>query len=460
MRHSYTYRDYDRYLINKANELGEFGPFMAIPSAPSDAIRDAQSKLGRDQGTELFFTQAATAVTQGTRTIFDLPKPFNINRPLRKIRIDAVITNAIATAGYSKISCDAPWSMLQNVRITGTHAQFGVLTPVNLSGRAIFLRGITRSQQSSGAYAKVITTSNNGLLASALVGNSFGQRLMNYDGSAGDAGSNTLVPFQSPLGIAVTDGAIQTGGPFSVFPNSINLYLRFNIDVAPQFGPWSKLSKLPFSWRPEDWADTLQMHLEFGDGNALGANALANVTQTIAFNVYFVYDILGKDYVPKVSPAVLIQGEQGLALPSAGSNNFRLSALQKKKTLGVMLTTGIKSHQATIGPNVAFDAMDDSAFDVTQAVVDGKPIHNNLSNPAYKEHLQEVYNHTFPQGVFLVDFAGPQNPLAAYPGDTVAGGASFELDTNAPDPNAYLAGGNYLATMLQEWYVGTPKVGQ
>lgn len=435
---------------------------MAIPSNPSDAIRDAQAKLGRDQGTELFFTQGATNIVQGQRSIFDIPKPFNINRPLRKIRIDVVYQVTIATAGLSKISADAPWSILQNVRITGTHAQFGVLTPVNLSGRAIWLRGITRTQQSSGAYCKVVTTTNNGLIASALV-NNMGQRLANYDGSAGDAGSNTLVPLQSPLGIAVTDGAIQTGGPLSIFPQNLFLFVRYNIDVAPQFGPWSKLSKLPFSWRPEDWADTLQMHLEFGDGNSLGADALANFTagagNAVSFQVFFVYDILGKDYVPKVSPAVLIQGEQGLALPAKGNNNFRLSALQKKKTLGVLIITGTQSHQATIGPNIAYDSFDDTAFDVTQAVVDGKPIHNNLSNLAYKEHLQEVYNHTFPQGVFLVDFAGPQNPLAAYPGDTVAGGASFEIDTNAPDPNSLLAA-NYLATMIQEWYVGTPKLGQ
>jgi hypothetical protein len=452
--------------LKRVREFAAGGPFCEIPSNPSDAIRHAQHHLGRDQGTELFFTGSTGAITQGGLTTVTIPKPFNINRPLRKIRIDLVQAQTTATGAYTATNVDAPASILQNARITGTHAQFGVLTPINISGRALWMKQLARRKQANNFYLTLGTTGENGFPVGNISGftsfpssASIGGRVrMTWrDGVVPAAaitvagGGASLNPLQSPLAGAT--------GPLQAAVNTFLFENRYTVDLAPSLGPWARTSKLPFSWRPEDWADTLQLVLTFGDGNALGPIALANVTnQNIQYNIYFVYDLLGKDYIGKVSPAVLIQGEQAVAVPTKGSNNFRLTALQKKKTVDIIMTSGQLRTGGTVGPNVAFTNFDDSALDVTQAIVDGKPIHNNLNNLAYKDHVNEVYDMQMPQGMFMVDFLTSQSPLSAYPGQNVAGGAAFELDTNAPDPGTLLAT-NYNIQMIQDWFVGDPKIG-
>jgi hypothetical protein len=469
------YGDFDRYALARAR--GSFDPVLdhyrashpwlfgpgsladqtvmgstaPNPVATQNPIRHAAQFLGRDQGTELFFS-GAWAAAAGITNVQVIPKAFNINRPLKKIILRVTFVDTLTTAGYTTINAETPQNILQNIRISGTHAKFGALVPINISGATQYMRGMLRKNTSSAVY---LTPTAGGVPAVA-------QRSRYTDNAATVGVYGTL---------AAPGALINTAGGGSLFPlispgalllsaignTPVTIDIFYEIDTAPMFGPWSRLGKLPFSWRPEDWGDSLQIQLTFGEMNAFGTIAAsADSTFTVpTYNIYTVYDLLGAAYVSKISPAVQILNEQTIPVPAASGNNQRLALLQKQKTLSVLVKSGVLASYANIGPNTCFQIMDDTILEATQIVADNKPVHNNLSNRVYKEHLQEIYDVTWPQGYFAIDFGGSQNPLTYYRGDNLAGSATFELDTNVTaNPPAH-----YGITMVQEQIIGEPALG-
>lgn len=454
-----TYADFDRWVLSHAKHMPMLmgatppGALVGASAPPTQSpIRHAAQYLGRDQGTELFF-QGNWAVNAGQLNVQLVPKALNINRPLKKLVIRVQATDTLTTAAYTTINAETPQNILQNVRITGTHAKFGALVPVNMSGATLWMRGQWRKDSGSHLYANLGAGGIPGVrtrqvyVDQAATG-AYGTLAAPGTGITGATGQGIRSPLLSPLGVALS----------TLGDSPIILDIFYELDFAPMFGPWSRMAKHPFSLRPEDWGDSLQIQLTFGDMNAFGTIAAsADSTFTNAtYQIYAVYDILGKDYVDKVSPAVLLLNEQNVPIPGAQTNvETRLAILQKQKTTAVVLKSGVLGAYALVGPNSVFRIMDDTIFDQTQIIADTKPVHNNLSNLSYKDNFEEQNDITLPQGYFITDFCASQNPLTYYRGDRLAGAATFEIDSIVTaNPPA-----NYAATLLQEIVIGEPALG-
>jgi hypothetical protein len=77
-----------------------------------------------------------------------------------------------------------------------------------------------------------------------------------------------------------------------------------------------------------------------------------------------------------------------------------------------------------------------------------KKIFNNL---ALKEYSGYAYDTILPGGYNNFTFLDSQNPLTYYRGDLLAGGSTFELDSNVVGGAA-----NVAAQVLQEQVIGDP----
>ena len=103
--------------------------------------------FGRNQGPELFFQQPFTALTSPV-----IPKPLNINRPLERIHIIWRGRVVIGTAAISPVASEAPQTIIQRVRLTGTHRKYGSLTLLDMSGASIFALSRLFNQRSCSLY--------------------------------------------------------------------------------------------------------------------------------------------------------------------------------------------------------------------------------------------------------------------------------------------------------------------
>jgi hypothetical protein len=373
--------------------------------------RDLASILGRNQGPEPFFQQPFAA---GASPI--IPKNINVNRPLERLHLVFQGRVTITVANYTAVAAEAPQTILSRVRLTGQHRKYGSLTPIDCSGATLFaLSRLTRSRGSS------------------LYINGVRQPELN-------------VPLaQAPA----------TFGNVGVY----DLEIHYDIPLGPILPVGSKISTIPFHFMNADWADTLQLQLFFGDQTSFGTPNAATVVAFTAFGsnagaplvtVEANYEILGP-LSAQIASAVVIRGEQLQTAPvAANGNSVRLQLLQKQKTTNIFFKTG--NLLAGSGPGVSvFGAMSDQILDFTQPVVDNKPIKNNQLNVALKEYSGYAFNTVLPQGYNNFTFVDSQNPLTFYRGDLLAGGSTFELDTNV------IGGGATAAVqVLQEQVIGDP----
>jgi hypothetical protein len=370
--------------------------------------RDLASILGRNQGPELFFQQPFAA---GQSPI--IPKPLNVNRPLERLHIIFTGTVTIAGANYTAVAAEAPQTILSRVRLTGQHNKYGQLTPIDCSGATLFaLARLTRSRGSS------------------LYINGVRQPELN-------------VPLaQAPA----------TFGNIGVYA----LEIHYDIPLGPILPVASKISTIPYHFMNQNWGDTLQLQLFMGDQTSFGTPAGGTVVTFSAdsiFTIYLNYEILGP-LSTQIASAVVIRSEQLQTAPlAANGNSVRIQLLQKQKTTNLFFKTGTLLTGSGAGVSV-FGAMSDAVLDMTQMVVDNKPIHNNFANRALKEYSGYVFDTVLPQGYNNFTFEDSQNPLTYYRGDLLAGGSTFELDSNV------VGGGANIATqILQEQIIGEPGGG-
>jgi hypothetical protein len=373
--------------------------------------RDLASILGRNQGPELFFQQPFTASQSPI-----IPKNINVNRPLERIHIVWRGRVTITVANYTAIAAEAPQTILARVRVTGQHKRYGSLTPIDVSGATLFaLPSLTR-----------------GLRGSSLYINGVRQPFLG-------------VPF-SQVG--------TTFGNVGVY----DIEIHYNIPVGPLLPEGSKMSTIPFLWQNADWGDTLQMQLFFGDATSFGTPGTA-VTAFSAFGsgagsplvtIETNYEILGP-LSTQIIPAVLVRSEQIQIAPLAANGTaIRLQLLQKQKTTNIIFKTGTLLTGS--GPGVTvFGSLSDNVLDFTQPVVDNKPIRNIFNNFAEKEYAGVAFNTVLPGGYNNLTFVDSLNPLTYYRGDLLAGGSTFELDTNVVG-----GGANVAAQVLQEQVIGDP----
>lgn len=375
--------------------------------------RDVGSILGRNQGPELFFQQPFAA---GTQPI--IPKNLNLNRPMERLHLVFRGRVTIGVANYAAVAAEAPATILQRIRVFGTHRRFGALVPIDIPGATAFAFPRLFRQRGPSLYIN-------------------GVRQPELD-----------VPLsQSPA----TFGNV----------GAYDLEIHYDIPVVPIFPPAAKIAGVPFMWQQADWGDTLQIQLFLGDLTSFGTPGAGTTVAFSAFgsgagsptiSLFQNFEILGP-LSQAIQSAVMIRSSQFQTAPvSAIANNVRLQLLQKQKTTNIIFKTGINLAGTNPGVQV-FGSLNETILDFTQPVVDNKPIRNNFNNFAAKEYFGYAFDTVLPGGYNGFTFVDSLNPLTYYRGDQIAGGSTFELDSNVLTNTA-----NQMVEILQEQVIGEPGV--
>jgi hypothetical protein len=370
--------------------------------------------LGRNQGPE-FFNQFAFAPLTTTQ----IPKNVNLNRPLERfiIRLDVRIT--ITGADMATVYPEAIQSLLQTIILQGQHNVYGALTPINLTGSDIF------------AWPSLFKSAGNVILINGVRVNPLG------------------VPNAIPL---ATFGAIGT----------YDIQCFWELPLVPVVPVAAKLNSVPFLYMQQNWADTLNLTIVTADASALGVqgaggaaafSALGSATGTGQIYVYTNYEILGA-LANMLTTAVTVRAIQQVPqgnISAASAGQIKLAQLQKYRTLNAVLKSGTLAAGTSAGVSV-YATLIDTLFEQTQIKNDNKPIRNNLSNITYKDYLRYAFDAIGqPQGYLPMSFVDSMNPRTAFPGDKVAGGSTFEVDSQVL--NTVTAA---YAEIIQEYFQGTP----
>lgn len=375
------------------------------------SARDLASILGRNQGPELFFQQAFTALTAPV-----IPKNLNVNRPLERLHLVWRGRVVIAGGNYTAVAAEAPQTIISRIRLVGTHQRFGSLTPIDISGATAF--AMTRLTRYRGCSLYI-----NGVR-------------------------------QNELNVPLAQAGTTFGNN-----GTYDLEIHYDIPMGPIVSEASKLSTVPFLFMNADWGDTLQLQVFFGDQTSFGTLAGGTTVTFYAYgtnagspllSIFTNYEILGP-LASSISPAVVIRGEQTQLAPLAANGNaIRIQLLQKQKTTNIFFKTGTLLTGTSGGVSV-FASLSDQILEFTQPVVDNKPIRNNFNNFALKEYEGYAFNTVLPGGYNNFTFLDAQNPLTYYRADLLAGGSTFELDSNVIG-----GGANVAAGVLQEQVIGDP----
>lgn len=391
--------------------MPQSGNPTAPPNRAAMSRRNAARALGRYQGDELFFQQPFATLTQPI-----IPRNLNLTRPMESLHFVWRGRVVIATANYTAVAAEAPATIIQKIRVTGTHRTFNQLVPIDISGATAF------------AYMRLFQVRGNTSLIN------------------GVKQPEPSVPYA------------QAGATFGN-TGTYDLEIHYSVPVTPILAPNSRLSTIPYLWFPQDWADSIQIQLFFGDATSFGTPAGGTVVTFSAFgsgagsptvSIFANYSILGQ-LATAFNAAVVVRNEQlitsGLANAATGQ---RVSLLQKQRTLGVMIKSGILLTGTTAGVSV-FASLSDTMLERTQIVLDNKPVRNNMNNFAAKEYVGRMFNTVYPQGYLNFPFDESMTPQTMYRGDLIPGGSNFELDSDIISANA-----NNAVTMIQEQVFGTP----
>ena len=385
-----------------------------VPAAPSGVnltARNIGSLLGRNQGPELFFQQQFLALQSPV-----IPKNINLNRPMERLHIIWKGHVSITGANYDAIAAEAPQTIIQRIRLTGTHKVFNALVPFDMSGATTFTWTRMFRQRSCSLYINGVRQ------------------------------PEPNVPF------------FQVGPTFGNI-GEYDLEIHYDIPLTPILPPSSKLGGVPFLFMEGDWADTLQLQLFFGDQTSFGTPDAGTIVKFSAFGsmegtplvtILANYEILGP-LAGQIQGAVVIRNEQvNIAPVAAAGQNLQLQLLQKQKTLNVLVKSGILLTASSAGVSV-FASLTDALLEQTQIQVDNKPVKNNFLNAAAKEYGGYAFDTILPEGYLNFPFDDSTNPLTYYRGDLVAGGSTFNIVTQV-----LASAANQAVTVVQEQVYGTP----
>lgn len=392
-------------------------PGSGSASAAGFSRRAVGSLLGRYQAPELFFQQPFSTLTSPV-----IPRNINLTRPLESLKLVWKGRVVIGVANFTAVGPEAPQTIIQRIRLTGTHRTYNQLAPIDISGATAF------------AWARIYQQRGSSLLI-------------------GGAAAQTREPELSmPIGLAgATFG--NTG--------TYDLEIHYHIPLGPMLAPHGRIPTIPFMYFPQDWADTLQLQLFFGDQTSFGTPGGTTTTTFSAFGsgagsptvtILANYCILGP-LANSVQGAVVVRNETVIAggPVAAVANAQRLTLLQKQKTTNILVKSGTLFTGQSAGVST-FATLTDAMLERTIVSLDNKPVRNNQMNAAFKEYSGMMFNTILPQGYLLIPFIESQNPLTYYRGDQVPGGSTFELDSDCLTANA-----NQAIAIVQEQVFGTPR---
>lgn len=386
-------------------------PGQPVRSGPRISRRALGAIMGRYQAPELVFQQPFTALTSPI-----IPRNINLTRPLESLKIVWRGRVVITVANFTAVASEAPQTIIQRIRLTGTHRQFNQLAPIDISGATAF------------AWARITQVRSNSLIIN------------------GTRQADPGMPFQ------------QVGATFGN-TGTYDLEIHYDVPLTPFLPLSSRIALIPFLYYPQDWADTLQLQLFFGDNTSFGTPGTA-VTAFTAFgsgagsptvSIFANYCLLGP-LANSISSAVAVRNEFTIVggPVAAVSNAQRLTLLQKQRTNFVLFKAGTLLTGSSAGVQV-YGALQDTMLDRTVILLDNKPVRNNQANFSQKEYLGRMFNTIVPGGYNGFTFVESGNPLTMYRGDLIPGGSTFELDSDV-----LLAAANQATSIVQEQVFGNP----
>jgi hypothetical protein len=376
------------------------------------------STLGRYQGPELF--QSLNVDLNTPQTVV-LPRQLNINRPLHSILIQLAFRVTVTVGAYADVSVEAPQSILQNIQLRGIHRSYGSLIPLDITGATAW------------AYSKLFQN------------NPYSERFISVGGGALTAAAAPGVPFTSPF-----TGAVNTH----------DVIVNYFLPMVPLLGADQavKRQQVNYLLMPDDWTDTLQLELRFGNASALGDTTGATVAFTAfgsatglpTMEVHLNHGILGP-FARGMRSGVVLRQERQLTDVQSLATQQRLTALQKRITNIVLVKSGLIETLGTTSGVQCFDTLSDAILNRTQIEVDNKPLRQNDNNRLQRCYNSGMMNTTSMEGYLPLTFFDGQNPLLAYRGDGLSGGSTFELLTDIITANAATR-----VNYVQEQVIGGP----
>lgn len=384
---------------------------------PEQSIEQARAQLrasgvllGRYQGPELFDSFTFTALqTYNSR-------PINIDRPIEGMWVELRYRVTVTVAPYAAVSPEAPQNFLQQILINGQHRDFGGVVPFNISGATVY------------AWP--------------------------YLFNPGTAGGETIIN-----GVRAANPGRPMVSPFSGAVGTYDIIQTYYLPFGPCLGRGtsSKRAMTNFLLQGLDWGNTLRLQLRFGDGSAFGDPTGATVAfsgfggaGSATCNIHFNYAILG-ELRNRMRSGVVFRNENTLTQFVSAATNQRMLDLSHQITANVMVKSGVLQTTGLTAGVQTLASLSDVQLDRTQIIADNKAIRNNQSNFVSKSYLENFFGGVMPTGYFVQSFIDSQNPLTAYRGDGLSGGAQFILQSDILTANA-----NNRQMVVQEYIQGGP----
>ena len=383
-----------------------------------------------------------TAASSGGGSI-TLTQAIDLSLPIRGLRFVFKGRVVVGTAAFTSVNPEGLLNLLPSIIIQGTNArQQGNLTLWNIDLATAWV--LQRIMGPAGAAFFVVTPPGGGALTAVPTPTT--------PFPSGAVASNPY--FQGSTG--TYDFIISVDFPFH--PHQSNSYGREPLTI-PQY-----------LVRNEEWKDSLQLLVTGGTqaGNSTGVLGVAAATTTVTYSafgsgsgtptldVYSLPVLMGLNLKDQILPGVMsrVSSPVTTAVQSAGTN-VALQNMQKQPTPRVFFKMGT----GTVTP--AFATLIDAVSGGPQAtgpntlgvlLGGNRNVRNKVDIFAHKMQFPDIYLREPIQGYSIMDFMEQGNPDAAYPGQDIGDGATFQLVADIIGTTA-----SGLALVVQEQILHQPS---
>lgn len=377
-------------------------------ASAAQSIRSVRALVGRfakpDQEMSVNFTAATT---------LKFPNALRTDKFISALILHFRGRITVGTATFTAVP-DALRYLLQEIRVYGTHAQWGPQVIIKM-------------------FAKTQNDLN---------------KIYRPNYAPRDTGTNSAL-------------TLFNGG--SVTAQSYDVDVMWTVPLFPMT-LWRNLSLAPFySVKGPDWAGNLYCDIDTGDGTAFGTLG----TSTVAFHAYgsgsgnpiiylsVVRPNMTVGLMNSISPSVCWRTRKVLDSVAQGVNltASQISILNiGKKFVGYQLQSGTLQTGSTTGVR-SYASFSDAILTRQFPSIDGKPIVNPYTGLDSQEWDGAVNGTQAPTGYQNYDFCEESlNPDSAFPAQTLTAARRFEVDGDLS------AASNQGLELIQEELAGSPAL--
>lgn len=365
-------------------------------------LRALMGKLGRFSKPD-----QEQSVTWTAGTTIKLPSALKTDKFISAVILRWHGRIAIANANLANSIVDPARNLIQQVRLYGTHVQFG-------------------SQRVIVGSAKMFD----------MVNRTYG---INY--APGDVQS---APFATPIAVGNYDCDIVWTIP--VFPQPMRMH------------------QVPlYSLKGPDWAGNLYLEMDTGDYTSIGGTVAANVnfhaygaaTGSPVVYVSVIRPLLTVPVMNEISPAICFRTSQYLdgVAQAVNLSAQKIASLNIGKRMAAFTMLAGTLQAGTTAGQRAYSAFLNTIISRWFASLDGKPLVNPYSGVDQNEWAGWLADASVPAGIMATNFIHENmNPDCAFPAETLTSARRFEVwgDLTAAATNGL--------ELLQEEILGSPTV--